>query len=348
MLTFSSGGWVLLLAGVLTLVMAAALLWPALGGGRAIGDGVDPASYGFDLSNLRFPRDLLVAGGIPKDGLPALVEPPCGDGRTLAPDKPLNGVRLLRANDRVVGLFTQGEARAYPLWILTWHEVVNDTIGGRPVAITFSPLADAVVVFDRRIGGETRTFGVSGLLYNSMLVMYDRRDDHAAESLWSPLALGAIAGPAAANGLRLEPLHHELTTWGEWQLRYGATRVLMPDPARKRVYKREAYSSYLGSDELRFPVAPLPSAAERPLKTPLLAARVNHGEWTAWTLPLIAERVDANGVWRTTVDDAPLTIRYRPEPPTAWIEAADAPAGLSNVHAFWFAWHAFHPETTLE
>lgn len=346
MLTFSSGGWVLLVAGVLTLAMAGALLWPVLRGGRAIGDGVDPASYGFDLVHLRSPREVLVAGGLPKDGLPALVDPTCAPASSLDLDKPLSGVRLLRESDRIVGLQIGSETRAYPLWVLTWHEVCNDTLAGRPLVVTFSPLADAVVVFDRTRGDETLTFGVSGLLYNSTLVMYDRRDDRAAESLWSPLALGAIAGPAAARGARLQIVRHELTTWGDWYARHVDTTVLMPDPARKRVYKRDAYSSYLGSDELRFPVAPLPPRRKSMFKTPLLAARVAGGDWAVWPLPVIAQSVDATGTWHTAIGDSPLTIRYRAEPPTAWIDAADAPPGLANVQAFWFAWHAFRPDTT--
>ena len=114
--------------------------------------------------------------------------------------------RFLVPGDLVIGLSLHGEARAYPLEILALHEVCNDTLGGEPILVTYQPLCDSAVVFERRVDGHTREFGVSGLLYNSNLLMYDRHPEQPQdESLWSQLQFRALAGPAAAQHATLRP-----------------------------------------------------------------------------------------------------------------------------------------------
>ncbi len=139
-----------------------------------IGDGRHVASYGFTLEPCLVPRALLVASGMPKDGLAALVDPPVWTGLQADAARVGHG-RFLVPSDRVVGVRLGGAARAYPLRMLVWHEVVNDTLGGVPIAVTYDPLCDSAVAFRREVRGETLAFGVSGLLFDSNLVLYDRR-----------------------------------------------------------------------------------------------------------------------------------------------------------------------------
>jgi len=326
MLDFRGGGWVLALAGLLVVgvvVSQAPLFWSSAP--RAVGDGRHVESYGFDLSGLRVDRDLLTpAGGfLPKDGLPALRDPPTIAASELREGALLGNVRRLNPSDRVIGVRIGGEARAYPLWVLNWHEIVNDRVGGEPIAVTYSPLCDSVVVFDRRLGGETLDFGHSGLLFNSNLALFDRRaaDGSRAESLWSQLQLRAIAGPAAREGLTLRPLAASLTKWSEWAAANPGTRVLLPDPARKRLYRRDAYSTYFGRDILYFPVRPLPQSGVPGLKTPI-RAELRDG---AWRVTLAGEADLAPGGESDNVGRV----------------------GAPTVYAFWFAWHAMWPETEL-
>lgn len=132
------------------------------------------ASPSFDLRNAIIPKNEIRSGGPPKDGIPALTNPAVIRAQDAA---------YLNAADRVAGVAIGEEARAYPLKILNYHEVVNDKLGGVPIAVTYCPLCDSVVVFDRRTEAGVREFGVSGLLYNSNVLMYDRSG--RPESLWS-------------------------------------------------------------------------------------------------------------------------------------------------------------------
>ena len=284
----------------------------------AVGDGRNVASYGFDLTRCLVPRATLVAAGMPKDTLEPL---PMRYLLTAAQVDSLNAAergKYLVPNDLVIGVVIAGVARAYPIRVLNWHEVANDTLGGRPVAVTWHPLCGSSVVFDRRVAGETLTFGQSGLLANSNLLLYDRRDDTADESLWSQLQARAVAGPAAGPGAglagvggdSLTVLPHVLTSWNRWRAAYPRTTVPLPDPNRRKSYARQPYGAYEGSDLLRFPVAPLPPPAGHRYKSRIRAERRNGG-WDH-------EFVD--------VSEEPA-------------ERASGTA-LPTIYAYWFAWYA--------
>lgn len=318
MLDFRSGGWVLLLAGALMLGIVGwrlAAIWPTVRH-PAVGDGHNVYTYRFDLFNLTVPADQLVAGGLPRDGLPALVDPPVIRADEIVPGVRLAGVRALHDGEPVIGVVVNGEARCYPHWVMVWHEVANDTLGGRPILVTYSGLCDSSVVFDRAVGGRVRAFGVSGLLYNSNLLMYDRDPPEGeSESLWSQLLFRAVAGPAAERGETLEILPAIVTSWLEWRLRHPGTTVLLPDPQRRRLYRRDAYMAYYGSPRLQYPVDPLPEGDRIPFKTPIVAKRTPEG----WRVRLASHR----GL-RPAADDGP------------------------EVFALWFAWYAMHPESIVE
>lgn len=354
LLDWAAGGWTLAVSGLLCVLIVAywasrlPLRTPTIGDGRTV------ASYGFDLSTALIPADQIRAGGFPKDGLPALTNPEVftiaqADAHAEALKRAHQG-KFLVAPDRVVAVRLNGQARAYPLKILNWHEVVNDTLGGEPICVTYNPLCDSAAVFSRRVGDDVLEFGVSGLLYNSNLLMYDRRAapgseaSSAGESLWSQLQCRAVAGPAAARGARLDVLPAAVMPWGEWQSLHAGTTVLAPDRSREKLYRR-TYEPYFGNDRLRFPVSPA-APGGLPKKTPVLA--VADGErWRVFKLPDVAALVDRDsGSWSPPVSagGSALRIQYRGgEHPTAWAQTPDGELAPS-VTAFWFAWYAMHGE----
>ena len=136
---------------------------------------------GFDVSNSSISADEILGGGPPKDGIPALSNPEL-----------INAVdaTYLQPNDRIIGIEIDGIARAYPISILNWHEIVNDQINNQQFAVTYCPLCGTGVAFSSNVAGEVTEFGVSGLLYNSDVLLYDRN----TESLWSQIMAEAVAG----------------------------------------------------------------------------------------------------------------------------------------------------------
>ena len=144
-----------------------------------------------DFSLHTVPYDEFLSGGVPRDGIPPLDEPQF--------DSIADADRWLDDVQPVVSLEINGTARAYPLAILTWHEIANDTLGGVPVSVTFCPLCNSAVAFDRRVGDATLDFGVSGNLRHSDLVMWDRQ----TESWWQQLTGRASWAPTRATSLNL-------------------------------------------------------------------------------------------------------------------------------------------------
>lgn len=184
-----------------------------------------------DFSRSLVPFSEIFSGGPPKDGIPAINNPvfePAGseNAEIPAPTEP------------VMSLAIDGDARAYPLRILMWHEIVNDTVGDTPVAVTFCPLCNSGVVFDRRVGGDETTFGTTGRLRNSDLVMYDR----ATESWWQQFEGRAIIGARAGTELKRIPAR--LESYAEFTARFPKGRVLVPNGRFVRDYGRNPYVGY--------------------------------------------------------------------------------------------------------
>jgi len=292
---------------------------------RIVGDSQTLSSYGYDLSNLSVDRGKLhpiaVKGAQPAMENPAFLSPAEARDRMYG-----NYVRKIVTSELVLGVAINGEAKAYPLRMLNWHEVINDTVGGVPVAVTWSPLTQSAAVFDRRVDDRTLRFGYSGLLYNGNLVMYDERDDpagpSAGESLWSQLHMRAISGPLAGRALRLLPA--ELTDWRDWSEAHPNSGILQGLDRYSKRYKRASFSEGVDEGRLPVPVEPRPGADSRiPPLHHVLAVPV-------------ASLGDAAG------DEA---VRWRAYPITERA-APDIPADRPRVYARWFAWYAFHGETT--
>ena len=191
----------------------------------------DLSKHSIDLAELR-------SGGPPKDGIPSIDAPsfvaPSAASDWIAPQEP------------VIALAHNGEAKAYPLQILTFHEIVNDRIGGTPVAVTFCPLCYAAIVFERRLDGEPVAFGTSGMLRNSDLVMYDRK----TETLWQQLTGKAIVGDR--TGAKLDQLPAQIVSFQQFQENYPSGQVLSRETGHDRPYGRNPYAGYDDIDKKPF------------------------------------------------------------------------------------------------
>jgi len=185
------------------------------------------------------PLDKIRGGGPPKDGIPSIDEPKF---------VPSSDADYVSDTDIVIGLRINGEAKAYPLFIMVWHEIVNDEIGNIPVAVTYCPLCFTNQVFERIIDDQVVEFGTSGKLYNSNLVMYDRLTD----SLWSQ-ALGlAITGEL--SGYELKKIPFDVILWKDWKSLYPDTSVLTTNTGHIRAYTVDPYGDYYTDARVIFPV----------------------------------------------------------------------------------------------
>jgi len=206
---------------------------------------IDPRFRDFFRDELgsRIRVEEILWGGVPVDGIPALVNPRM-NARTDAP--------YLTDFDPVFGLEIAGDARAYPLRIMDWHEMANDVVGGIPVSIAYCTLCGAAIAYDGRASdGRTYTFGSSGLLYVSNKLMYD----HQTMTLWNQLTGEPVQGPLAGSGVRLKRLPLVMTAWRAWREQHPETRVLSDDTGYFRNYAiGAAYGEYFSSGETMFPV----------------------------------------------------------------------------------------------
>ena len=191
-----------------------------------------------DFSRHTVPYNEFRSGGVPRDGIPPLDHP--------IPESIADAGRWLDDVQPVVALEINGAARAYPLAILTWHEIANDTLGGVPVAVTFCPLCNSAVAFDRRVGGAVLDFGVSGNLRHSDLVMWDRQ----TESWWQQLTGEGIVGAYA--GYQLDLLPAQLISWRDFKTAFPQGDALSRDTGYAKDYGRNPYAGYDRADQSPF------------------------------------------------------------------------------------------------
>ena len=185
------------------------------------------------------PLNKIKSGGPPKDGIPSIDNPQFTEA---------SNENHVSDDDIVIGLEINGDARAYPLLILVWHEIVNDNVGGVPVAVTYCPLCYTNQVFERVINGQEVEFGTSGKLYNSNLVMYDR----LTNSYWSQAMGKAITGELTGYELNIVPF--DVITWQDWKNLFPDTVVLTTDTGHVRAYGVDPYGDYYTDSRIIFPV----------------------------------------------------------------------------------------------
>jgi hypothetical protein len=280
---------------------------------------------GFDLSNALVPADEILPGGPPRDGIPAIEEPVF---------TPLAGAGWLTDDDRILGIYRNGVAKAYPISIMNWHEIVNDRVAGEPLAITFCPLCGTGMAFNATLDGKASLFGVSGLLYNSDVLLYDRD----TESLWSQIARKAISGPRKGARLEMVPLAH--TRWKDWKTTYPDTLVLSRDTGHGRDYSRNPYAGYETSQTVLFPLANVDRRYHP--KEQVIGLELD-GRFKAY--PFL-ELSKTPGPIQDRVGNRRVEIRYDAEHRTGKVLDINGDE-IPTVIAFWFAWSAFHPDTQV-
>lgn len=310
------------------------------------------------------PLNRIFSGGPPKDGIPSIDSP-----KFVSKDE---GDKFLRNDDLVLGLFLDGEARAYPRMVLVWHEIVNDKIKGKPVLITYCPLCYTGAAFVREINGEEVEFGVSGKLYNSDLVMYDRKTD----TYWSQVLGQAIVGELA--GSKLQRIQVDTVEWGVWKKLHPDTMVLSRDTGFTRPYGQDPYGGYYSSRDIIFP---LENEDARLHPKAIVYGVEFEGKAKAYPDAELAKAVVVNDhvgnkpilvtrdpttkivrFFERTVGDSVLEFETRngkifdKQTDSAWSFDGLAVSGklagtqLNSIIApahFWFAWAAFKPGTEV-
>ncbi len=272
----------------------------------------------------------IMSGGPPKDGIPALSDPQfirVGQETRIEDREPVITVEIDGA-----------EPRAYPIRYLTWHEIVNDTVGGVPVAVTFCPLCNSGLTFDRRVDGRVLSFGVSGKLRNSDMVMYDRE----TESWWQQAIGRGIVGEM--TGAKLKQLPTWMESWAEFKSR-NPDGLVMAQPAWPRTYGRNPYVNY---DSSRRPF--LYSGEMPPHGIPPLARVVRVGD-RAWPVSRLAEAGELTEAgytfsWAAGQASALDSARIGSGRDVGTIRVRKAGRDVPHDVMFAFAFHAFYPDGT--
>ncbi len=280
---------------------------------------------GFDLSNSTIPVSKIKDGGPPRDGIPSI-------------DKPVflkASQATLKNDERILGVYENGIAKAYPINILNFHEIVNDHFKDDPVVITYCPLCGSGIAFDARVNGEPKTFGVSGMLYNSDVLLYDRE----TESLWSQLKYEAIAGPMV--GKELQILNTANTTWKAWKDKYPNSLVLSEKTGYNRDYSQNPYPGYDNSTATYFSVSESDSRYHP--KEMILGLQLN-GKSKAY--PFSELEKSGKKEIQDKFQGKNLRIVYDADAKSA--EILDGKGNpIPAVTNFWFAWFAFNPDTEV-
>jgi len=352
-------------------------------GGEVIVDGTPPpfetSTFNTNFSRRTIEWNEILSGGPPKDGIPAIDDPTFES--TAAADEWLDDAEP-------VILLRQGEtARAYPLSILIWHEIVNDEVNGQPVSITFCPLCNASIAFDRNFDGQRLDFGTTGRLRNSDLIMYDRQ----TETWWQQFTGEGLVGKYAGEQLAFLP--SQVIAWGDFKSRFPAGDVLAK-PSASRPYGTNPYVGYdssadpflfRGEPDPRLPaidrVAGLTTAdSARAYPFVLLAERgVVEDEFDGRQIVLFhkagvtsaldarqireGKDVGAVAVYDRTLDGQILSFAsdgngtfVDTQTQSTWNILGEAISGplagsrlteISHFDHFWFAWAAFFPNTEL-
>lgn len=272
------------------------------------------------------PQGEILSGGPGKDGIPSIDNPKFISA---------NNASFLNASDPGIGLTALGESRFYPYRILVWHEIVNDTIQGKPVLVTYCPLCATGIVFERSIDGEAQEFGVSGKLWQSNLLMYNRAASESNESLWSQVLGEAVVG--FHTGTKLTVVPSEIVRWGDWKTQHPDTKVLSTETGALRDYGRDPYGDYYTSESVSF------GANFR--DTRLHPKALVHG-------------IEVDGTYKAYSDDALKRVETLDDSAGGKkISVTKTPAGgvrfaadgepLPSIPSFWFSWLAVHPDTEL-
>ncbi|MFT5163694.1 MAG: hypothetical protein ACI9FJ_002291 [Alteromonadaceae bacterium] len=259
-----------------------------------------------------------------RDCIPAIDKPRFG---------PPSALKVLGETDVVMVVDYNGVQKAYPLRIMQGHEIVNDHFDGKPLAVTYCPLCASAVAFIPEVDGKMVEFGVSGLLHNSDLVMYDRK----TESLWGQITGLSIMGPQTGN--KLKRVYVAQLTWAQAQQNFTDLVVLLPPTDSKQNYQKDFYAKYFKTDDTMFPVS-LKDA--RLLQKAKVHGFIIDDQPVAVEITHLAEQT----ALLTKVNGHRINIVQRKDG-TVHIKDLKTKQTYVPTLTYWFAWYNFHPNTQL-
>jgi hypothetical protein len=290
------------------------------GGERSRTDG---DLYGFELEKVTVPAESIVPGGPGRDGIKAVDAPEF---------RPVEEATWVQADTPVLGVSVDGVSRAYPVHLLEYHQIVNDTVNEVPIAVTYDPLTATPRVFRRKVEGRVLTLGVSGLLYNSGFLMYDRE----TESLWSQFRGVAVSG--SLSGVRLPRIRVVQVTVESWLREHPDTQVLVRPEKYRIDYRVSPFTTYMVRDSIPFPVA---ARDDRYHPKRLVVGLVADGASGAILDSAVTK---AGGSVEHDFQGRVVRVRYDPN---AAVFTWEAPDDVEVTEGYWFAWKAFHPDTQV-
>lgn len=286
------------------------------------------AKNGFDLRQHSIPLHEIHHGGPPKDGIPAI------DSPVFLVESNIEGT--IRDDSRVLGISRNGVAKAYPISIMNWHEVVNDDFAGEAVLVSYCPLCGTGMAFLAENAGHRLSFGVSGLLYQNDVLLYDRK----TQSLWSQIMGQAVTGPM--TGTKLQQIVMEHTTWSAWKKAHPDSLLLSKNTAYSRDYETDPYAGYASSRRVIFD---MPDKAPPPYhpKELVLGVQLTNANKV---YPFSELSKTAKTKFSDIVEGVRYTIEWDAKSRTARIRNTEGTL-LPSTIAYWFAWHAFFPDSIV-
>jgi hypothetical protein len=269
----------------------------------------------------------ILAGGPPKDGIPPI------DNPTFVTVSEAN--ELLDDEGIGVAFSANGIDRFYPHQITVWHEIVNDNLGGQAALISYCPLCGTGIVFEPILNGEEVEFGTSGKLWNSNLVMYDRKTD----TYWSQVLGEAIVGEL--TGTKLKKLPYDNMRWKDWKKQFPNGEVLSSDTGFSRNYTQGPYGDYEENSSVFFPVDNVDARYHE--KEPSFGIELN-GQFKVY--PLL-ELIDEARQFRDQFAGVELMVSFDENNETVDIRRTDNGEEVVPTYGFWFSWISVHPESEV-
>jgi hypothetical protein len=342
-LTFRNGGWVLVMTGVVLLGVIAWAIAPAIFRLTDMppGDNQTIESYAFDLSNLQIEKELVVPAMRHRDMSPKAIDP-----IILTPDeisKKNNSRRdpLLVSKDLVVGVVIGNEARAYPLHFLHVHEIINDTLGGVPIAVVWHWPSGHLAVFERTIDSKIETFSNSGLCGNGGMLFYIRDNTTVGgEQLFASILNRAASG----EDFSLVPIKHDLLSWKRWLIEHPNTTSIAPNAQLKKRYRKASPELYFRTEKIYFPTGPMPEDQADP-KTPVIAVTIGNAQ-KVYSIPMLLQIADESMQVFTTIGETQIVFTVEEDPLTATVRDG-RDQQIHATRSLWFTWHANHPNSKL-
>ncbi len=271
------------------------------------------------------PLDEVVGGGPPKDGIPSIDNPKFV--------RSLDADAWIKDDEPGLAISRDGVDRFYPYQILVWHEIVNDTIGGKRVLVTYCPLCLTGIVFDPIVKGEAVEFGTSGKLWQSNLVLYDRKTD----TLWSQILGEAIVGEL--TGTKLKVLASDQILYGAWKKAHPDGQILGRPEGSRRFYGVNPYGSFYSV--ANFSLQMVKNIDSRLANDAFVFGLIFDGVAKAYNI----ESVKKKGVVEDTVGQTDIVLKYEKELDV--VRVFRDGKRINPISGFWFSWAAAHPDTEV-